>query len=71
MPFSQAERVQRYRVHAAKVREIAKLASANIKVTGMLEGMAREWDQMADSAERQYLATIPAPKRNGATKPTP
>ena len=70
MPFTQAQRVQRYRVHAAKVREIAKLASGNTKVAGMLEGMAREWEQMADSAERQYTASIPA-KPNGAGSHAP
>ena len=70
MPFTQAERVQRYRKHAVKVREIAKLDSVSTKVSGMLEGMAREWEQMADSAERQYMASIPA-KPNGAGKHTP
>ena len=70
MPGTQDERVQRYRKSAAKVREIAKLDSVSTKVSVMLESMAREWEQMADSAERQYTATIPA-KLNGASKPAP
>jgi hypothetical protein len=69
MPFStDAERVERYRDHAAKVRDIASDVP-NPKTRAMLEGMAREWEQMADSVERLVIA-IPA-KKNGARKHAP
>ena len=55
-----AERVQRYRQHAAQLRELAKEVNQE-STRAMLEAMAREWAQVADSTER--VQVIPFPRR--------
>jgi hypothetical protein len=52
-------RAERYRDHAAKVRDIAKDVP-NLKTRRMLEDMAREWEKMADAV----APPIPPPKPN-------
>ena len=58
-----AERVQRYRRHAAMLRELAKEVNQE-GTRAMLEAMAREWAQVADSTERVQI--IPFPRRASA-----
>jgi hypothetical protein len=58
------ERAQRYRAHAARLREVARDV-ANPKTRALLETMARDWEHVADAVPQQESAAGAKPDPPG------